>query len=110
MASGNLGSLSPSATTSTKLYGCSVYNSTSSTINICNRSSSASASVRVAVKSYDQKVTLDGSADQYNLRTGNILSMWSIDLQNSVSEIPYLTGEVVTTKDGFGSAKYFSST
>ena len=63
---------------------------------------------RVAVKPYDQKVVLDGSPNQYNLRTGNIATMWSIDLQNSVSEVPYLSGEVVTTKDGFGSAKYFS--
>ena len=78
---GLLGQSKPAGTTNTLLYGAPIAQSASAVLTIAN--DGTGAAYDVAIKDYDQKLTVDGSANAYKLHTGDVISGYRFNLGTS---------------------------
>ena len=69
---GLLGQSKPAGTTNTLLYGAPIAQSASAVLTIAN--DGTGAAYDVAIKDYDQKLTVDGSANAYKLHKGDVVT------------------------------------
>jgi len=95
---GILAQSKPAAATDTVLYSCGVDQSASTVLTVANDGTGSAYSV--AVKDFDQKLTLDAST--YLLHEGDVISSYRLDLDTPVSGTnTFFTPESqVTTADG----------
>jgi hypothetical protein len=103
MTAGKLSAAKPAATTNTTLYRCPITKAASTVLEVCNQSSTAS-SYRVALRDYDQILTMDSS--NYNFRRGNIITNYSLRIVPGVNATLITSGETVNLSDNKGSFKY----
>jgi hypothetical protein len=103
MTAGRLAAAKPAATTNTTLYNCPINKAASSVLEVCNQSASDS-SYRVALRNYDQILTLDGSS--YKFEKGNIVTNYSLVLSPGVTSTSISAGEVITLEDNKGTFRY----
>lgn len=102
---GLLAQLKPSANTDTVLYRASVYRSASTVLSIAN--DGTGSAYDVAIKDYDQKLTLDAST--YKLHKGDVISSYFITLNTNADDNTALTpGQSITTADGEKTFKFES--
>ena len=69
---GLLGQSKPAGTTNTLLYGAPITQSASAVLTVAN--DGTGAAYDVAIKDYDQKLTVDGAANAYKLHKGDIVT------------------------------------
>jgi hypothetical protein len=103
MTAGRLAAAKPAATTNTTLYKCPVNKAASSVLEVCNQSASDS-SYRVALRDYDQILTLDNSS--YKFEKGNIITNYSLVISPGISSTSISAGEVIKLDDNKGLFKY----
>jgi hypothetical protein len=103
MTAGKLAASKPAATTNTTLYKCPIDRASSTVLEVCNQGGSAS-SYRVAIRDYDQILTLDSA--NYSLRKGNIISDYSIAVSPGIATTESDPGDVVRLDENFGTFKY----
>jgi hypothetical protein len=103
MAAGKLAAAKPAATTNTTLYSCPIDKATSAVLQVANQSGSAS-SYRVALRDYNQIVTLDGSS--YKLRKGNVVTSYTATISPGISTDQAAAGSKITTTGNLASFKY----
>lgn len=101
MTAGKLASSKPAATTNTLLYSCPINAAASAVLNVCNQSSSAT-SYRVALKDYDQILTVTAAQ---NFTRGNPLSSYKLAVSPGVKLSEFSPGSNVTSADGKKTAK-----
>jgi hypothetical protein len=101
MTAGKLASSKPAATTNTILYRCPITGSASAVLNVCNQSSSAT-SYRVALKDYDQILTVPAAQNFYR---GNPVSSYKLALSPGVKLSEFSPGANITSADGKKTAK-----
>jgi hypothetical protein len=101
MTAGKLASSKPAATTNTVLYRCPITASASSVLNVCNQSASAS-SYRVALKEYDQILTVASGRDFYR---GNPVSSYKLTVSPGVKLSEFTPGAQITSADKRKTAK-----
>jgi hypothetical protein len=103
MTAGKLASAKPAATTNTFLYRCPIDKAASTVLNVANQGSSAS-SYRVALRDYDQTLTLDSSA--YKFRQGNVISSYIVSVTPGLSKSSLTPGSKITLTNNNGSFKF----
>jgi len=103
MTAGKLAAAKPAAVTNTSLYSCPINKATSSILEVCNQSSTSS-SYRVALRDYDQILTLDSST--YNFRRGNVISDYTLTLSPGIATNQADPGDIIQISDNKGSFKY----
>ncbi len=103
MTAGRLAAARPAATTNTTLYQCPINKATSAVLEVCNQGGTAS-SYRVALRDYDQILTLDSA--NYALRKGNVITEYSITISPGISTDQADPGDLLTVEDNSGSFKY----
>lgn len=101
MTAGKLSAAKPAATTETTLYRCPIDKAASTVLEVCNQSSSAT-SYRVALRNYDQILTLDGD---YTFAKGNVVSTYSIDIAPGIPVSDFEPGQVIQLNNNQGSFK-----
>ena len=101
MTAGKLASSKPAATTNTILYRCPITASASAVLNVCNQSATAT-SYRVALKDYDQILTVPASQNFYK---GNPVSSYKLALSPGVKLSEFSPGTTVSSADGKKTAK-----
>ena len=103
--SGILGQSKPAAATNTLLYSAPVDSSASTVLTIANDGTGSTYSV--AVKEYDQSVTLDAST--YLLHAGDTITNHRFALSSPVDvNTGISSGDVLTADDGESTAKFSS--
>jgi hypothetical protein len=103
MTAGRLAAAKPAATTDTTLYRCPINKASSTVLEVCNQGGSAS-SYRVALRDYDQILTLDSA--NYALRKGNVITDYSIVISPGISVDQADPGDLVALEENLGSFKY----
>lgn len=103
MTAGRLAAVKPAATTETTLYRCPIDKASSAVLEVCNQGGSAS-SYRVALRDYDQILTLDSA--NYALRKGNVITEYSVTISPGISTDQADPGDLVRVEDNSGSFKY----
>jgi hypothetical protein len=103
MTAGRLAAAKPAATTNTTLYKCPIEKTASTVLEVCNQSSSAS-SYRVALRDYDQVLTLDSA--NYQLTKGNVITNYTIGISPGISTTELDPSDVIQLGDNKGSFKY----
>ena len=104
---GLLGQSKPAGTTNTLLYGAPIAQSASAVLTVAN--DGTGAAYDVAIKDYDQKVTVDGSANAYKLHKGDIVTGYRFALGTPFPLSAGLTvGASLTSTDGEKKAKFES--
>lgn len=103
MTAGKLAAAKPAAVTNTSLYSCPINKATSSILEVCNQSSTAS-SYRVALRDYDQILTLDSST--YNFKKGNVISDYTLTISPGIATNQSDPGDIIQISDNKGSFKY----
>lgn len=103
MTAGKLASAKPSATTDTLLYRSPIGSSASAVLNVTNQGSSA-ATYKVALRDYDQVLTLDAS--NYLYRKGNVVSTYQLDLIPGVQANALVPGSLITTDSENATFRY----
>jgi hypothetical protein len=103
MTAGKLAAVKPAATTNTNFYSCPINKATSSVLEVCNQSASAS-SYRVALRDYDQILTLDDT--DYSLKKGNVISNYTIGISPGIATDQSDPGDIITIEDNKGTFKY----
>ena len=94
---GLLGQSKPAAATNTLLYGAPIDSSASAVLTIAN--DGTGAAYDVAVKKWDQKLTLDSSS--YLLHKGDLITGYRFDVGTPISVTAGLTGTIgITSDDG----------
>ena len=102
---GILAQSKPAAATDTVLYRAPVDQSASTVLNIANDGTGSAYSV--AVKNYDQRLTLDAST--YLLHPGDIISNYTLNVDvNMTSSSGFSAGQLITTDDGEKSFRFES--
>ena len=104
---GLLGQSKPAGTTNTLLYGAPIAQSASAVLTIAN--DGTGAAYDVAIKDYDQKLTVDGSANAYKLHKGDVVTGYRFALGTPfplAANLP--VGSTVTSTDGEKKAKFES--
>ena len=102
---GILAQSKPAAATDTVLYRAPVDQSASTVLNIANDGTGSAYSV--AVKDYDQRLTLDAST--YLLHPGDIISSYSLVFDvNMTASSGFTPGQLITTDDGEKSFRFES--
>ena len=105
---GLLGQSKPAATTNTLLYAAPYNSSASTALTIANDGTGAS-SYDLAIKTFDQRLTVDGTADEYLLHPGDVVTSYRFGLGTAISIDAGLTpGTQLTSVDGEKTA-YFES-
>jgi len=100
---GILAQSKPAAATNTLLYSAPIDQSASTILNIAN--DGTGAAYDVAVKDYDQKLTLDAST--YLLHEGDRISAYGVTVDQSITTAAgFQGGQVVTTDSGEKSFKF----
>jgi len=93
---GLLAQLKPSANTDTVLYSAPINRSASTVLTIAN--DGTGSAYDVAVKNYDQKLTLDAAT--YKLHEGDIISSYVVEFGTNIPTNTDLTvGDTITTTD-----------
>ena len=90
---GLLAQAKPAAQTNTVLYSAPIDGSASAVLNITNDGSASQYDV--AIKDYDQKLTLDAST--YALHKGDVISGYRVNLNTPVPAAATLTGSTLLT-------------
>lgn len=90
---GLLAQAKPAGTTNTVLYSAPIDGSASAVLNITNDGSASQFDV--AIKDYDQKLTLDAST--YALHAGDIVSGYRVNLNTPVPAAATLAGSTLLT-------------
>ena len=103
MTAGKLASAKPSATTDTLLYRSPIGSSASAVLNVTNQGSS-SGTYKVALRDYDQVLTLDAS--NYELRKGNVVTTYQLDLIPGVQANALVPGSLITTDSENATFRY----
>ena len=102
---GLLAQLKPTAATDTVLYRAPIGSSASTVLTVAN--DGTGAAYDVAVKDYDQKLTLDAST--YLLHKGDVISSYVLELGTDMStDTPITAGQSITTTDGEKTFKFES--
>jgi len=102
---GLLAQLKPSANTDTVLYRAPIDKSASTVLTIAN--DGTGSAYDVAIKKYDQKLTLDAST--YKLHKGDLLSTYFITLNTNLTNNTAITvGDTITTTDAEKTFKFES--
>jgi len=102
---GLLAQLKPSANTDTVLYRAPIDKSASTVLTIAN--DGTGSAYDVALKNYDQKLTLDAST--YKLHKGDLLSTYFITLNTNLTNNTAITvGDSITTTDAEKTFKFES--
>lgn len=101
MTAGKLASSKPAATTNTLLYSCPINAAASAVLNVCNQSSSAT-SYRVALKEYDQILTVTAGQNFYK---GNPLSSYKLAVSPGIKLSEFNPGNSISSVDGKKKAK-----
>ena len=102
---GLLAQLKPTANTDTVLYRAPIDASASTVLTIAN--DGTGSAYDVAVKDYDQKLTLDAST--YKLHKGDVLTSYYITLNTNLTNNTAVTvGESITTTDAEKTFKFES--
>lgn len=101
MTAGKLSAAKPAATTETTLYQCPIDKASSTVLEVCNQSSTAT-SYRVALRNYDQILTLDGD---YTFAKGNVVSGYTIDIAPGIPVSDFTPGDKITLDNNQGSFK-----
>ena len=95
----------PAANTDTVLYRAPIDQSASTVLTIAN--DGTGSAYDVAVKDYDQKLTLDAST--YKLHEGDVISSYVIEFDSSLNnDSPINAGDLITTTDKEKSFKFES--
>ena len=102
MTAGKLAAAKPAATTNTRVYKCPINKSASTVLEICNQSGS-SASCRVALRDYDQVLTLD--AGTYNFTKGNVISDYTLQISPGIPTDSFDPGDTITLDNNQGTFK-----
>ena len=103
---GILAKAKPGAATNTLLYKAPIDASASTVLNVTAQGGS-NTSFDVALKNYDQKLTLGAST--YKLHTGDVVTNYRYTLNTPLPSSAGLTpGATITTTDGEGSFKFES--
>ena len=93
---GLLAQLKPSANTDTVFYSAPIDASASTVLTVAN--DGTGSAYDVAVKDYDQKVTLDAST--YKLHEGDLITSSVVEVGTPISsEIAISPGDLITTSD-----------
>ena len=102
---GLLAQLKPTGATDTVLYRAPIASSASTVLTVAN--DGTGAAYDVAVKDYDQKLTLDAST--YLLHEGDVVSSYFVTLGTNMSPATNITpGQSLVTQDGEKSFKFES--
>ena len=104
---GLLGQSKPAGTTNTLLYGAPITQSASAVLTVAN--DGTGAAYDVAIKDYDQKLTVDGAANAYKLHKGDIVTGYRFALGTAFplsANLP--VGQQLTSTDGEKKAKFES--
>ena len=102
---GLLAQSKPAANTDTVLYRAPIDASASTVLTIAN--DGTASTYDVALKDYDQKLTLDAST--YKLHQGDLLTSYFITLNTNLTNNTNITpGQLITTSDGEKSFKFES--
>jgi hypothetical protein len=100
---GILAQSKPAAATNTLLYSAPIDQSASTILNVAN--DGTGAAYDVAVKNYDQKLTLDAST--YLLHEGDRISAYRINVDQSItSAAGFQGGQLITTDSGEKSFRF----
>jgi hypothetical protein len=104
---GLLAQSKPAGTTNTLLYGAPITQSASAVLTIAN--DGTGAAYDVAIKDYDQKLTVDGSANAYKLHKGDIVTGYRFALGTPFPLSAGLAvGSQIVSTDGEKKAKFES--
>ena len=102
---GLLGQAKPAGTTNTLLYGAPIDSSASAVLTIAN--DGTGAAYDVAIKDYDQKLTVDAST--YKLHEGDVITGYRFALGTAIDTNSTLVpGNTITSADGEKTAKFES--
>jgi len=102
---GLLAQLKPSANTDTVLYSAPINRSASTVLTIAN--DGTGSAYDVALKNYDQKLTLDAAT--YKLHAGDVISSSVVEFGTAIPGTATLTvGDTITTTDQEKSFKFES--
>ena len=102
---GLLGQAKPAGTTNTLLYGAPIDSSASAVLTIAN--DGTGAAYDVAIKDYDQKLTVDAST--YKLHEGDVITGYRFALGTAIDSSSDLDpGNTITSADGEKTAKFES--
>jgi hypothetical protein len=103
MTAGKLAAAKPAASTNTILYRSKIGSSASTVLNVTNQGASG-ATYRVALRDYDQTLTLDSSS--YKFRKGNVVSSYILNVSPGVQNASLTPGALVNLASGKGSFRY----
>ena len=104
---GLLAQAKPAGTTNTVLYAAPIDSSASAVLTVAN--DGTGAAYDVAIKDFDQKLVVDGSANAYKLHTGDVISGYRFNIGTSFPLSANLTpGTLLTSTDQEKTAKFES--
>ena len=101
---GLLAQSKPAATTNTVLYSAPIDASASTMLNIMN--DGTGAAYDVAIKDYDQKLTLD--ANTYKLHPGDVITGYKFTVNTAIAAGGITAGQILTSDDKESTLKFES--
>jgi hypothetical protein len=102
MTAGKLASAKPAVTTNTLLYRCPITKAASAVLNVVNQDA-AGQTYRVALRDYDQILTLDGD---YSFRKGNVISSYQMEINPGVEFDSLTPGDLITIDNNNATFRY----
>lgn len=93
---GILAQSKPAATTNTLLYGAPTNASASAALTVSN--DGTGAAYRVALKQFDQQLTLDAAT--YLFHPGDVITNYAFNIDTPITADDLTAGEVITSADG----------
>ena len=93
---GILAQSKPAATTNTLLYSAPINASASAALTVSN--DGTGAAYRVALKQFDQQLTLDAAT--YLFHPGDVITNYAFNIDTPITADDLTAGEVITSADG----------
>ena len=87
------------------LYSCPIDKSASTVLHVAN--DGTGAAIDVAIKDFDQKLTVDGSG-AYKLHKGDVITEFNVQVNSPFQSGVFTGGQSITSSDGEKTLKFES--